>query len=243
MNYFDWTLLMKVKLKARGLWSVVECGGGDHQEDMMILDVVSSTVPLEIVFTVASKDTAKVAWDTIKTMRVGDDHVRVAAAQPLLRQFISVEFKDDESIEETVAEPKVVGNFLRSVPHRANHCSNSPLLDVDSLTLTNVIGRQKVVEEELEAPPVSINHTIKLYLSDEAWEEKWKLHAMSDPWEVVAVAPSVGRAAGTVGAIVIQTDHLSPAQAKSAMTSATSVARRATRPMIADSKRRRRNHT
>jgi hypothetical protein len=26
-NYFDWALLMKVKLKARALWSVIENGG------------------------------------------------------------------------------------------------------------------------------------------------------------------------------------------------------------------------
>jgi hypothetical protein len=29
MNYSDWALLMKVKLKARGLWAAVEPGGGD----------------------------------------------------------------------------------------------------------------------------------------------------------------------------------------------------------------------
>jgi hypothetical protein len=27
----------------------------------------------------------------------------------------------------------------------------------------------------LEAPPVSVSHASKLYLSEEAWEEKWKL--------------------------------------------------------------------
>jgi hypothetical protein len=30
MNYSNWTLLMKVKLKATGLLSVVESDGGDH---------------------------------------------------------------------------------------------------------------------------------------------------------------------------------------------------------------------
>jgi hypothetical protein len=62
-NYSVWALLMKVKLKARGLWSA-----GDHQEDMMALDVLSSAVPPEMVSAVASKDTAKSAWETIKTM-------------------------------------------------------------------------------------------------------------------------------------------------------------------------------
>jgi hypothetical protein len=86
-NYSDWVLLMKVKLKGRGLWSAVESGSGDHQEDMMALDVLSSAVPPEMVSAVASKDTAKSAWETIKTMRVGDDRVRAAVAQHLLRQF------------------------------------------------------------------------------------------------------------------------------------------------------------
>jgi hypothetical protein len=30
-NYSDWALLMKVKLKARALWSVIEDGGADQQ--------------------------------------------------------------------------------------------------------------------------------------------------------------------------------------------------------------------
>jgi hypothetical protein len=36
---------------------------------------------------VASKNTAKEAWDAIKTLRVGDDRVRASTAQQLLRQF------------------------------------------------------------------------------------------------------------------------------------------------------------
>jgi hypothetical protein len=29
-NYSDWPLLMKVNLKARGLWTVAESGGSEH---------------------------------------------------------------------------------------------------------------------------------------------------------------------------------------------------------------------
>jgi hypothetical protein len=32
-----------------------------------------------------------------------------------------------------------------------------------------------MAEDELEAPPALVNHTSKMYLSEEAWEEKWKL--------------------------------------------------------------------
>jgi hypothetical protein len=62
-NYSDWALLMKVKLKAHGLWSTVEKGGDDEMEDMMALDVLASAVPPEMVVTVVSKDSAKKVWD------------------------------------------------------------------------------------------------------------------------------------------------------------------------------------
>jgi uncharacterized membrane protein YgcG len=110
-----------------------------------------------------------------------------------LHQFETAEIKE-ESIEDysmrlsgmvqhlatlgkTVAESKVVGKFLRSVPHKYKQIvvAIQTLLDVEGLTLANVTGRLKAAEDELEAPPASVNHAGKLYLSDEAWEEKWKL--------------------------------------------------------------------
>jgi hypothetical protein len=133
-NYSDWALLMKVKLKARGLWAAVEPGGDDLQDDMMALDVLSSAVPPEMVSVVVSQDTTKGVWDTIKVMRVGDDRIREVTAQTLLRQFESAAFKVGESMEfsmrlsgmvqhlatlgEKVDEAKVVDKFLHSVPHR-----------------------------------------------------------------------------------------------------------------------------
>jgi hypothetical protein len=46
-NYSDWMLLIKVKLKARALWSVIEDGGVDQQEEMMVLDALCDAVPPE----------------------------------------------------------------------------------------------------------------------------------------------------------------------------------------------------
>jgi hypothetical protein len=135
MNYSDWALLMKVKLHALGLWSTVEKGGSDPQDDMMALDVLSSVVPAEMVSAMVSKDKAKAAWEAIKVMRISDDRMRKTMAQQLLQQFENAGMKEDESIEdysmrlsgmvqhlaileEPVDEPKVVGKFLRSVPQR-----------------------------------------------------------------------------------------------------------------------------
>jgi hypothetical protein len=78
-NYIEWAMLMKVKLKARRLWVAVKKGEPDPQEDMMALDTLVSTVPQEMVVTVAEKKTTKEAWDAIATMRVGDDRVKKAS--------------------------------------------------------------------------------------------------------------------------------------------------------------------
>jgi hypothetical protein len=55
INYSDWAMLMKVKLRARGLWVVVDKGGVDLLEDMMAFDALVSVVPPEMVATVADK--------------------------------------------------------------------------------------------------------------------------------------------------------------------------------------------
>jgi uncharacterized membrane protein YgcG len=83
------------------------------------------------------------------------------------------------TLGETLDEAKVVGKFLRSMPAKYMQIvlAIHTLLPVDTLTLADVTGRLKAAEEEFEAPPPTVNHAGKLYLSEEAWEEKWKLRA------------------------------------------------------------------
>jgi hypothetical protein len=72
---------MKVNLKARALWSVIENSSADQQEEMMMLDALCDVVPPEMVSAIAKKKTAKEAWDAIATMRVSDDRVKKATVQ------------------------------------------------------------------------------------------------------------------------------------------------------------------
>jgi hypothetical protein len=168
---------------------------------MMALDALSSAVPPEMISTVASRDTAKEAWEAIKVMRVGDNCVRASTAPHLLRQFENATFKEGESIEDfsislsgmvwdgstsphsRLEEPKVVGKFLRSVPHQYRQIvvAIQSLLDIDKLTLANVTGWLKVAKDELKAPPPTVSHAGKLYLSKEAWVEKWKARDSKKP--------------------------------------------------------------
>jgi hypothetical protein len=58
-DYSNWVLLMKVKLMARALWSVIEDGGADQQEEKMALDALCSVIPPEMVSMITMKETAK----------------------------------------------------------------------------------------------------------------------------------------------------------------------------------------
>lgn len=56
-NYNDWTLLMKVKMQACGLWELVKTGDVDEHEDRMALDVIYNATLPEMVSTLAIKPT------------------------------------------------------------------------------------------------------------------------------------------------------------------------------------------
>jgi hypothetical protein len=132
-NYSDWALLMKVKLKARALWDAIQQGGVDSHEEMMVLDVLCSAVPPEMVPTLAKMETAKQAWDAIATMRIGDDRVRKSTTQQLRRKFDLASFDDGKTVEEyalrlnnmvaqlatlgdEVMDDVIVAKILRSLP-------------------------------------------------------------------------------------------------------------------------------
>jgi hypothetical protein len=72
-NYYDWAALMRVMLQARGLWTAVSDGTDDFTEDRMALEVISKAVPPELMGTVASKATAKAAWDMLRLRNIGVD--------------------------------------------------------------------------------------------------------------------------------------------------------------------------
>jgi hypothetical protein len=57
-NYTQWSLVMKLKMQARSLWSAIEPGGVSMQEDRMALDAITSAVPTEMVASLAAKNSA-----------------------------------------------------------------------------------------------------------------------------------------------------------------------------------------
>ena len=53
-----------------------------------------------MVPTLATKPSAKQAWEAIRTMRIGDDWVRKSMAQSLRAEYEQITFRDGESVED-----------------------------------------------------------------------------------------------------------------------------------------------
>ncbi|BAF28754.2 Os11g0656500 [Oryza sativa Japonica Group] len=192
-NYNDWALLMKIKLQARCLWAAIEPDGVDVplHEDRMALDAICSAVPPEMIGTLATKASAREAWECIKTMRVGNDRIRKASAQKVRSEYESLAFRGDETVEDfalrlttivnqlaTLGDPepadKVVEKYLRVARPRFNQLilSIETLLDISTLSMEEVTGRLKAAEDSGQ----SSSHTAdgKLYLTEEEWAERQK---------------------------------------------------------------------
>ena len=134
-NYTECSLLMKVKLQARGIWDAIELGADDFLEDRMALEAILQAVPPEMMAGLAVKGTAKEAWEAIRAMRVGSDRVRKGKVQQLKKEFEMISFRDGESVDDfalrlttlvtslatlgaPIDETQVVEKFLRVVPPR-----------------------------------------------------------------------------------------------------------------------------
>lgn len=76
-NYSYQVLLIKVKLKARALWKIIEKGCNDTREEMMMFNALYFLVKLEMVYVIANKETTKEALNAISEMCVGDDHMKI----------------------------------------------------------------------------------------------------------------------------------------------------------------------
>ncbi|XP_062208959.1 uncharacterized protein LOC133910654 [Phragmites australis] len=116
--------------------------------------------------TVAVKDTAKDAWEAVKTVRVGVQRVREENAQKHRREFGEITFKDGESIDDfskritglannlrvlgdNISDAEIVRKFLQVVPARLSQVAISieTLLDLNELSVEEVTGRLRTARD------------------------------------------------------------------------------------------------
>jgi hypothetical protein len=103
-------------------------GTNDYTEDRMALEVIAKVVPAEMMGSIATKATAKIAWDAIRTMYVGVEWVRKAKAGTLRREFDTLRFKDGESLDDFFIRINMIAHEL-AVSQRRVHGGGAHLQD------------------------------------------------------------------------------------------------------------------
>jgi hypothetical protein len=188
-NYADWSAVMKVMLRARGLWAAVKEGTADEVEDQMAMEAILRGVPLEMAASLASKPTAKAAWDQLESSNLGSDRACMSSAQRVRRQYENIAFHDGGSLDdfalclakmvhelEILGDPeetrKVAAKYLRVVPKRFVPVTVSieSVLDTAYMSIEEITDRLRAVggrgDEEAD-PPVGAGG--KLLLTEEKW--------------------------------------------------------------------------
>ena len=192
-NYMEWALVMQVKLQVARVWSAVTDEAADEDADRCALQIILTGVPPEMLRVLAAKDTAKIAWETIKTMRMGSERAREAKAQVRRREFEDLRFKDGESVEDfglrlsalvadlelygdTVSEHKAVQKFLRVVPRRYRPMAMAieSLIDLKTMTIEELVGRLSACEDHYDLDDGAQNAG-RLLLTHEEWLAHEKL--------------------------------------------------------------------
>jgi hypothetical protein len=187
-NYTEWAILMRVKLQAAGLWEAVDADDAPERQERQALGAILSSVPSEMVQILAAKDNAKIAWDTIKTMRVGVDRVREARRQKLRKDFDVMAFRSGENVEDfslrvssiitelqalgdTTTELDGVSKILRVVSKRYAHmaCSIETLLNLKEVSIEELSGRLSASEGRGE-PEADAGD--RLLLTEEEWRAR-----------------------------------------------------------------------
>jgi hypothetical protein len=121
-----------------------------------------------------SKKMVKDAWAPVKSMHVGAERVKEANAQHLLKEFENIAFCDGESVDdfaicinalaadlrtsgEVIKDTRVVKKMLRMLPQRYAQIAISieTLLDLKTLTVEELVGRLRMVDDWIEVETIT----------------------------------------------------------------------------------------
>jgi len=196
-NYQEWAMLMQVNFEATGWWYAVEPEVGEevnYRHGRLALAAILRSGPPEMLSSLRERrNSAAEAWMAIKRIRVGVTRVREANAQQLRREFNALVWKEAETAEDfanritglaadlrllgdNLPDVDVVRKMLQLVPEHLAQVAISieTLLDVNLMSVEEVTGRLRAVEERHKAAPVTDSQG-RLLLCEEEWRAKLNL--------------------------------------------------------------------
>ncbi|XP_039121641.1 uncharacterized protein LOC120258329 [Dioscorea cayenensis subsp. rotundata] len=190
-NYSTWAIKMSVYLQAQGVWDAIQPGTEvETRRDKIALTAIYETIPEENLLLISEKETAKEAWETLKTMYVGADRVKQAKLQTLKSEFEILRMKEAETIDEFAArltaivskaaglggkikESTIVKKLLVTVPNKCLPIVTSieQFADLSTMTLEEAIGHLKTFEERIRGAGGEENESLLLMTE---WKSRGK---------------------------------------------------------------------
>ena len=129
------------------------------------LNALFNAVTNEEFKKISSTKTAKEAWTILQTTYEGTKAIKDSKLQRLTTSFEEIKMEEDESFDEfyvklkdivnsafnlgeTIPEPKIVRNVLRSLPERfhAKIMAIEESKDIDKIPLTELVGKLQTYE-------------------------------------------------------------------------------------------------
>uniref|UniRef100_A0ACD5UNA0 Uncharacterized protein n=2 Tax=Avena sativa TaxID=4498 RepID=A0ACD5UNA0_AVESA len=190
-EYTNWAMVMEVNMQAAALWDAIEDDAVPRCEDKQALATLLRSTPPEMHPMLIGKGSAMAAWEAIRLQHQGNDRVRDMRVRRLRTEFETITFKEGERIEEfglritTLAatlrslgdrcnDEKVVLKFLSVVPSRLMQIAFSmeTMMNPTTLTVEEVVGHLRAVEERLDAEETGASSGGQLLLTERQREER-----------------------------------------------------------------------
>jgi hypothetical protein len=168
-NYVTWAIRMKVYLQAHGLWDAVDAAGPvDPPADRLALAAIHRGISSDTLLTIVGKETAREAWQALRTLRLGTEPAMRARAEALARELEAVRMKDPEPVDGFAArvaalvvhirahggevqESYVVRKILRAASPKFFQIALAveAVCHLESMTVEDLVGRLKAYEIRL----------------------------------------------------------------------------------------------
>lgn len=194
-NYTAWAIKMKVFIKAQGAWNAIEPKDPkvavDDKTDQVALAMIYQGIPEGMLLSLADKETAKEAWDAIKTLCQGADKVKNARIQTLKSEFEALTMGEDETIDdfhmkmngivsniralgEKMDESYTVKKLLRAVPSKFLQITSTieQFGDLNTMTMEEAVASLKALEERVKGKTEPKES--RLLLTEEEWAKREK---------------------------------------------------------------------